>query len=130
MLDFGISKNKYTPKLTQMGFVVGTTEYMAPEQFQQKVELKSDIWSLGVLAYELLTGYLPFEADNPVTLRSKIEHGGFTDPKVLVPQLSEKLKVFFDKSLRLNPSGRLSAAEIVTLFSNKHPAATRKKGKA
>ncbi len=119
MLDFGIAKNKYTPKLTQLGFVVGTTEYMAPEQFQQRVEKKSDIWSLGVMIYELLTGYLPFEANNPVTLRSKIENGRFTDPRILVPQVSEKLKIFIEKSLRASPSTRISAAEIETLFNDR-----------
>lgn len=119
MLDFGIAKNKYTPKLTQQGFVVGTTEYMSPEQFQQRVEKRSDIWSLGVMAYELLTGYLPFEANNPVTLRSKIEKGGFTDPKIMVPELSEKLKVIIDRSLRINPASRISAAEIEKLLEDK-----------
>jgi len=119
MLDFGIAKNKYTPKLTQQGFVVGTTEYMSPEQFQQRVEKKSDIWSLGVMAYELLTGYLPFEANNPVTLRSKIEKGGFTDPKIMVPELSEKLKLVIEKSLRSNPASRISAAEIEKLLEDK-----------
>ncbi|MEP7163242.1 MAG: serine/threonine-protein kinase [Ferruginibacter sp.] len=121
MLDFGIAKSKYTPKLTQLGFVVGTTEYMAPEQFQQRVEKKSDIWSLGVMTYELLTGYLPFEANNPVTLRAKIEKGGFTDPKIMVPQVSEKLKTVIDKSLRLNITSRISAAEITKLFDDKQP---------
>lgn len=119
MLDFGIAKSKYTPKLTQQGFIVGTTEYMAPEQFQQRVEKKSDVWSLGVMAYELITGYLPFEATNPVLLRSKIEKGIFTDPKVMVPQLSEKLKTVIDKSLRLNISSRLSAAEIEKILDGK-----------
>lgn len=122
MLDFGIAKNKYTPKLTQLGFVVGTTEYMAPEQFQQQVEKRSDIWSLGVLTYELITGYLPFEANNPVTLRSKIEKGSFTNPKIMVPQVSEKISMVIEKSLRLNPSGRISAAEIENLLSNKQYA--------
>lgn len=116
MLDFGIAKSKYTPKLTQLGFVVGTTEYMAPEQFQQRVEKKSDIWSLGVMAYELLTGYLPFEATNPVTLRSKIEKGSYTDPRIIIPQLSEKLKTIIDRSLRINPSGRATAAEIASML--------------
>lgn len=119
MLDFGIAKNKYTPKLTQQGFVVGTTEYMSPEQFQQQVEKKSDVWSLGVMTYELLTGYLPFEANNPVTLRSKIEKGGFTDPKIMVPELSDKLKLIIEKCLRINPASRISAAEIEKLLEDR-----------
>ncbi len=117
MLDFGIAKSKYTPRLTQQGFAVGTTEYMSPEQFQQQVEKKSDIWSLGVLAYELLTGYLPFEANNPVTLRAKIEKGSFTNPKIMTPQVSEKLNTVIEKSLRLNAANRISAAEIQNLLS-------------
>ncbi|MEP6747703.1 MAG: serine/threonine-protein kinase [Bacteroidota bacterium] len=116
MLDFGIAKNKYTPKLTQLGFVVGTTEYMAPEQFENKVELKSDIWSLAVLAYELVTGYMPFEASNTMALRSKIIKATFTNPKLLVPKVSEKLQTLIEKNLRANPAARMSAKEIVTLL--------------
>lgn len=118
MLDFGIAKAKYTPRLTQQGFAVGTTEYMSPEQFQQQVEKKSDIWSLGVLAYELITGYLPFEASNPVTLRTKIEKGSFTNPKIMAPQVSEKLNTVLEKSLRLNAASRISAAEIQNLLGS------------
>lgn len=122
MLDFGISKNEYTPKLTQMGFVVGTTEYMAPEQFEHKVEKKSDIWSLGVMAYEMLTGSLPFESNNPITLRSQIARAQFTDPKILVPQISEKLTALIGKSLKTNPTGRASAEEIEELLIGKQGA--------
>src|SRR5690606_7077174 len=60
MLDFGIARRRDSPKLTQQGFVVGTTAYMAPEQFRQQVHKKSDLWSLGVMTYELCTGYIPF----------------------------------------------------------------------
>jgi eukaryotic-like serine/threonine-protein kinase len=127
MLDFGIAKNKYTPKLTQQGFVVGTTEYMSPEQFQQQVEKKSDVWSLGVMTYELLTGYLPFEANNPVTLRSKIEKGGFTDPKIMVPELSDKLKLIIEKCLRINPASRISAAEIEKLLEDRQQSGNAEK---
>jgi len=129
MLDFGIAKNKYTPKLTQLGFIVGTTEYMAPEQFQQRVEQKSDIWSLAVMTYELITGYLPFEATNPVTLRAKIEKGNFTDPKIMVPLVSEKLRAFIEKGLRVNAAGRISAAEVVAMFGGQQPVQPLKKTK-
>jgi serine/threonine protein kinase len=100
------------------GFVVGTTEYMAPEQFDQKVEKKSDIWSLGVLTYELLTGFMPFEANNPITLRSKISKAAFTDPKILVPAISENLNTIIEKSLRVNPASRMSALEIKKLLTS------------
>lgn len=112
MLDFGIAKHKYSPKLTQQGFVVGTMEYLAPEQFEQKEELKSDIWSLGVMTYELLTGYMPFEASNPLTLRTNINRGNYTDPKILVPDISEKLSDIIDKCFKVNPANRISAAAI------------------
>jgi eukaryotic-like serine/threonine-protein kinase len=116
MLDFGIAKTKYTPKLTQLGFAVGTTEYMSPEQFHHQAELKSDIWSLGVMTYELVTGYMPFEANNPVTLQSKISKASFTNPRLLVPEISEKLVTLIDKSLRIQPAQRISASEIEELL--------------
>jgi serine/threonine-protein kinase len=119
MLDFGIAKHKYSPKFTQLGFVVGTMEYLAPEQFEQKVELKSDIWSLAVMTYELLTGYMPFESNNQLTLRTKITKGSFTDPKILVPGISEKLSMIIDKSLKVNPANRIAAAGIEKILGRK-----------
>ena len=112
MLDFGIAKHKYSPKFTQLGFVVGTVEYLAPEQFEQKEELKTDVWCLAVMTYEMLTGYMPFEANNPLTLRTKISKGSFTNPRILVPGISEKLSVIIEKGLRVNPANRISAAGI------------------
>jgi len=122
MLDFGIAKNKYTPKLTQQGYLVGTTEYMAPEQFQQLVQKKSDVWSLGVLTYELLTGYMPFDANNAVTMRVKIEKGEFTKPRILVPHLSDKLNTLIEKSLQVNPANRFSATAVAALLKDEKPA--------
>lgn len=119
MLDFGISKSKYTPKLTRLGFVVGTTEYMAPEQFVSKGEKASDIWSLGVMTYEMLTGHLPFQSDNQLLLRSQISKAKFTDPKILVPQISEKLMEVIDKCLRPNPSSRPSANELENVLKGR-----------
>ena len=71
VLDFGIAKrddrnSKAEQKLTQQGTLLGTPPYMSPEQFKGKeLDARSDIYSLGVVMYEMLTGRLPFEADTP-----------------------------------------------------------------
>lgn len=72
VLDFGIAARTESAdrakeqKLTQQGMVLGTPPYMSPEQFTGKaLDKRSDIYSLGVMAYEMLTGQLPFEADTP-----------------------------------------------------------------
>lgn len=126
MLDFGIAKNKYTPKLTQQGYMVGTTEYMAPEQFRQQVEKKSDIWSLGVMAYELVTGHMPFGADNAVAIRFKIEKGDYTKPRVLVPAVSEKLNTVIEKCLLVNTANRITAGAVEMLLNDKQATPVEK----
>jgi serine/threonine-protein kinase len=71
VLDFGIAKRNEAEdsskaKLTKQGMVLGTPPYMSPEQFSgQSLDARSDIYSLGVMTYEMLTGYLPFSANTP-----------------------------------------------------------------
>lgn len=119
MLDFGIAKHKYSPRLTQQGFVVGTTEYMAPEQFEQQADKRADLWSLGVMAYELATGYLPFEAGNPVTLRARISKGSFSNPRLFVPELPPALLELIEQCLRINPAQRPPATRLQTILIGK-----------
>jgi serine/threonine protein kinase len=69
VLDFGIAKRTHgrDPKLTPLGVVLGSPPYMSPEQFTlQDVDAKSDVYALGVVAYQLLTGSLPFQASDPI----------------------------------------------------------------
>lgn len=119
MLDFGIAKHKYSPRLTQQGFVVGTTEYMAPEQFEQQADKRADLWSLGVMTYELATGYLPFEGSNPVTLRSRISKGSFSNPRLFVPELPPVILEMIEQCLRINPAQRPAATRLKTMLSGK-----------
>lgn len=109
LVDFGIVKavNEKT-KLTRTGISVGTPQYMSPEQIKaRKVDGRSDIYSLGIVLFELLTGKLPFQADDLVKLA--LQHTG--DP---VPKLPEKLKDFqplIEKMLAKNPHERVRNAE-------------------
>ncbi|MBS1929070.1 MAG: serine/threonine protein kinase [Chitinophagaceae bacterium] len=116
MLDFGIAKHKLSPKLTQAGFVVGTMEYLAPEQLAHKPELKSDMWALGVLSYEIATGYLPFESSTLPGLQEKIRKGSFTNPEILVPEIPQDICRVIDKCLRINPDLRASAWEVTKIL--------------
>jgi serine/threonine-protein kinase len=125
MLDFGIAKHKYSPKITQLGSVIGTPEYIAPEQFDEKPVLKSDVWALSVMTYEMVTGFLPFESGNPLLLRSKITHGSYTNPKLLTPDISDGLLAVIEKGLRVNPASRIAAQEIPGLLSPANSHFTR-----
>ncbi|GAB2574692.1 serine/threonine-protein kinase [Spirosoma areae] len=112
VLDFGIAKGRSTPQLTQVGHAVGTTEFMAPEQFRGQVDQKSDVWALGVLLYEMTTGQLPFDERNPLVLRHQIERGHYSRPRLLNPALSPALATLITHCLQVNPAKRPSAADI------------------
>ncbi|MDF7821720.1 serine/threonine-protein kinase [Runella sp. MFBS21] len=118
LLDFGIAKSAYTPKLTQEGYIVGTSHYMAPEQFQNKVGIESDCWALGVLFYEMLTGYLPFDGRSETEVRLKIEKGNYTAPDLLVPEVSKRSKRLIQRLLKANASSRMNANELLTALQN------------
>jgi serine/threonine-protein kinase PpkA len=109
LVDFGIVKAvDETTKLTRTGMSVGTPQYMSPEQIKaRKVDGRSDIYSLGIVLFELLTGKLPYQADDLVKLA--LQHTGGP-----IPKLPEKLKDFqplVEKMMAKNPHERVRNTE-------------------
>jgi serine/threonine-protein kinase len=93
ILDFGISKmidtgEGRTEKLTALGMIVGTPEYMSPEQASGgQVDLRTDIYSLGIIMYEMVTGRLPFAADNALKILVMHQTEEAVPPRTLRPDL-------------------------------------------
>ncbi|KAA3619905.1 MAG: tetratricopeptide repeat protein [Calditrichaeota bacterium] len=110
--DFGIAKITNNLTLTQTGRVVGTPSYMAPEQIEGKeVDGRADVFSLGIVLYELLTGQRPFTGDTLASLAYKLVHIDPPPPS----RINEKLPKVFDeiisKSICKDPNDRFQSAD-------------------
>ncbi len=105
--DFGIAKVFASGQLTATGAVVGTAEYLAPEQAEGKpATVRSDLYSLGVVLYLLLTGRLPFEGKTPLELLHKHRFAMFDAPQKLVRDLPYELNDLVCQLLEKDPSKR------------------------
>ena len=93
VMDFGIARLLGRAKgMTQTGMVVGTPEYMAPEQLLgEDVDARADIYAVGVVLYECLTGRTPHTADNPAVLITRVLQGPPPPPREVVPEVSRKV---------------------------------------
>jgi serine/threonine-protein kinase len=131
VLDFGIAKEVGLPdepddeppvSITRTGVVVGTPEYMSPEQTSNsgKIDEKSDLWSLAVVAYELLTGRRPYREDDddkePMWIR--MSNSKFPPASSINPDLPEAIDAWFKTALNPRPSERhASAREMASKFT-------------
>lgn len=112
LLDFGIAKSQSTPNLTVTGSVVGTLQYLSPEQLKgERADARSDIWALGVLLYEMVTAQLPFEASSIGELYEKISKAAYTLPSVMNPAVSRDVEAVIVRCLKRNPSDRYPSAQ-------------------
>jgi serine/threonine-protein kinase len=111
LLDFGIARADSTPKLTQTGMVIGTLEYLSPEQLGEgRADERSDIWALGIMLYEMLTGRAPFEAKSLGTLITQINNSDYIPPSTLNAGVPREVGKLIARCLKKRPADRYSSA--------------------
>jgi serine/threonine protein kinase len=121
LTDFGISRLvTEASSLTTENAIIGTPGYMSPEQFQsQKLHPRSDLFSIGVVLYEIVTGQRPFPGKNLAELALQITRGKYPPPEELNPTLSPKLAKIITKCLETSPEKRYQeAAELLEELTN------------
>jgi serine/threonine protein kinase/tetratricopeptide (TPR) repeat protein len=111
IMDFGIARSLETKGLTGDGVIIGTPEYMSPEQVEAKeVDQRSDIYSLGIILYEMVTGRVPFEADTPFAVGVKQKSERPKAPKEANPQIPDELNRVILKCLEKHKEDRYQSA--------------------
>jgi serine/threonine protein kinase len=121
LMDFGIARSGASSELTSPGQVVGTAECMAPEQWYGQAEPRSDIYSLGVVMFELITGNLPFRSKHAFELMKLHQEVEPPSPKALRPSISTELSDIILKCVAKDPNDRFATALAVAEALEKPP---------
>ncbi|MGB7295314.1 MAG: protein kinase [Candidatus Aminicenantales bacterium] len=112
IMDFGIARSLTGKGITDSGVMIGTPEYMSPEQVEGKeVDQRSDIYSLGIILFEMLAGCTPFSGDTPLSVAVKQKTEAPPDPRRLNPQIPADLSRLILKCLEKNKSERYQSSE-------------------
>ena len=109
--DFGIARAG-TSQMTEAGSIVGTAQYLSPEQAKGgEVDPRSDLYSLGIVLYELLTGKTPFDGETPVEIAMKHLSATPQPPSKLRPDIPPELDMVVLRALAKNPDDRYQSAD-------------------
>jgi len=112
LMDFGIVKALAGATMTRSGAVVGTPEYMSPEQIEGRpIDHHSDLYSLGVVLYQILTGYVPFSGDTPAAVMMAQLSKPPTPPSKLTAFVTPPVEAVVMRALAKNPADRFASAK-------------------
>src|SRR6185436_18505672 len=135
VLDFGIAAQEGRTQLTQTGVMIGTPGYIAPEQARNSgvIDARADVFALGCVLFECLTGTLPFDGDSAAAILAKILFGEAPRVSALWPEVPEDLDVLVAQMLAKDPALRPSdganlAAALAALGPRVHSAAVAPRG--
>src|ERR1700722_14833307 len=127
VMDFGIARSVEAGGMTMTGMVVGTPEYMSPEQVMgERVDVRSDLFTMGVIFYELLVGAMPYQSDSLQGAMFKRTREIPKPPKEVDPAVPQILSDITAKCLQIDPARRYqSSREIITDLESWHGGAKR-----
>lgn len=115
LIDFGVARDDGSTRLTVTGMIVGTPAYMAPEQANDNpLSPQSDVFSLGILLYEMLTGVKPFQGENNTEILTRIIQSNYIPPQRINPTIPWRMRRIVRKALYLNLNRRYrNATELI-----------------
>ncbi|MEA2696140.1 MAG: eukaryotic-like serine/threonine-protein kinase [Myxococcales bacterium] len=114
LMDFGIAQVVDLQRMTVTGQLLGSPAYMAPELIEGKpLDFRTDVFSIGIMLYQLATGSLPFSGKNPHEVLRRIGEGKFPDPRTLNREIGDGLSRIISRALARNPDDRYATVALL-----------------